>query len=374
MGRELRSLGSVRFSRLGVELAEIHINRLVLSSGAVIARGGEGSGMHNRLRSARSLLMAMSLLLALGISTIGVQSASAKGAPLAPGVQAGMTPYGELTHFGKSHLVQDPTWYTTKQSRALQRVQAGSSLQHASVVPLSNPNAYSLGGTVVTANTEEPLGYGPDVAGYNYSDNYMWGLCGEGATTNALWYWGKPINNLGRASYTDPHTTTTWDNGNNRSYLMWLATKVMPPSFGTPGEAAYGTYPQINTYTTDLRDTLNWEASGHAANWANFYYGIVWAANLSQSTLNADIVSDIGGDHRPDVVGVNAQYLPNWTTNHVVSHYVTIIAYNNTSGTYQYLDSCGTQCGSNGFGLFTISQSQLYTAIENNNGNGSLVW
>jgi len=74
------------------------------------------------------------------------------------------------------------------------------------------------------------------------------------------------------------------------------------------------------------------------------------------------------------VVGVNAQYLPNWSTNHMVSHYVAIIGYSNTSGTYTYLDTCGPECGSAGYGMFTISQSQLYNGIENNNGNGSIVW
>jgi hypothetical protein len=56
-----------------------------------------------------------------------------------------------------------------------------------------------------------------------------------------------------------------------------------------------------------------------------------------------------------------------------VSHYVAIIGYNNTNSTYTYLDTCGTECGSNGYGLFTVSQSQLYNGIINNNGNGSLV-
>src|SRR5579884_4277552 len=231
-----------------------------------------GQGKANR--RLRATLFMAALVEVLGASLAGTHAAKAASSRSNPPVTTN-TPYGEWTHFGKSHLVQDAKWFAAKQARARQRYQEyltalqTAHTQSTAVTPYTGiPSTYTLPGTVVMDQTEEPLGNGPgdtttpDAAGAQYIDHYMWGLCGEGATTNALYSWGKYINNWHSHAYTDPHTTTTWDDGNNRSYLMWLATTVMPPSFGTPGEAAYGAYPAINTNTTDLKDTLNWEASG----------------------------------------------------------------------------------------------------------------
>lgn len=293
--------------------------------------------------------------------------------------------YGQQTRFGKSHLVQDPKWYAAKVARRNRLLHIGTD---GSVSPLTSsgfaPASFNLS-TSVTGSTFEPLGNGPnnsptsDAIGHPYTDGYFWGFCGEGATTVAMGYWNSlhAINNNGTHSYSDPHTTTTWDDNNNRSYLVWLGTTVKPPTFGTPGEFAYSTYPTGTTYTTDLQDTLNWEASreGALGSWSNYYYGIVWAANLTQSQLMADIQADIGIDQHADVVDVNTAYLPSWVgTGKALSHYVAITGYNTLNNTLTYVDTCGTGCGSLGNGVYTISLSQLYNGIENNNGNGSLVW
>ncbi|MGH2486451.1 MAG: hypothetical protein ACRDHE_10605 [Ktedonobacterales bacterium] len=276
--------------------------------------------------------------------------------------------------FGKSHLVQNAQWYAAKLAGKITR--PGNHLRPYG----GTPSTYTLSDTV-TPNTWEPEGYGYDSSNTYYTDNYYWLFRGEGASTNALAYWGQPGNSKGIHQYTDPHTTTTWNDTYNRSYLMYLATQSTPPSFGSPGEFAFGTYSNVNgqtqgtTHTTDLRDTLNWEASGHnSSTWSTYFYAIVWAANLSQSNLFTDIQTDVYNAGVPVVVDVNTAYLLNWAgTGKSLSHYVAIIGYSGSS-TYTYIDTCGVHCGSNGHGVYTVTQSQLYNGIENNAGNGSITW
>lgn len=335
------------------------------------------------------------VLLTLGLSFMLLVAPTTGAAP-APALQrtiattatpAGQTndglAYGQQTRFGKSHLVQDPQWYAAKVARRNRVLHSGSAgpvgEASSAALPASGgiPLAYNLS-TSVTGNTFEPLGTGYDATGHWYDDQYFWRFCGEGATTVALGYWNTivPINQMGPVTFTDPHTTTSWTDTNNRSYIDWLGTGVKPPSFGSFGEFAYGSYPNGTTYTTDLRDTLNWEASRESTStWSNYYYGIVWASGLTQSDLMADVRADVGGDHHADVVDVNTAYLPDWSgTGKSLSHYVAVTGYNTYNNTLTYVDTCGTGCGSNGNGVYTVSLSSLYNGIENNFGNGSIVW
>jgi len=324
-------------------------------------------------------------MLLLAPAAAAAAAAPASGATPSSQFSDGLA-YGQQTWFGKSHLVQDPQWYAAKVARRNRLLQAGSVGHGGSsgyAIIGSWPTSRNLS-TYVTGNTFEQLGNAPgggttpDASGHLYTDGYFWNFCGEGATTVALGYWNtiRPINQVGSYTNTDPHTTTTWDDTYNRAFIFWLGDEVKPPSFGSYGEFAYGTYPGGTTYTTDLRDTLNWEASRESSSsWSNYYYGIVWASNLTQSDLMSDIESDVGIDGHADVVDVNTAYLPSWAgKNKSLSHYVAVTGYNSSNNTLTYVDTCGTGCGSDGNGVYTISLSSLYNGIENNNGNGSIVW
>lgn len=291
---------------------------------------------------------------------------------------------------GKSHLVQDAAWVQSKLAGKVHLSRSHAIVPNCpSVMGGTRPNVVpnvicpiydTQLYTGVTGQTIEPYGYGPDVAGYNYSDLYMWNLCAEGATTNALYYWGIGINSHGRQSYGDPHTTTTWDDTHNRSYLMYLATQTKPPSFGSPGEFAYGPYPSGTTYQGDIRDTLNWEASGHASNWSTYYYYLTWSSSItSTSQLYGDISGDIYNDGKAVVADVNAKYLPDWNTGgKTVNHEIAIVGYNDYNNTYTYIDTCDKPCGSIGAGVYTINQTTLYNAIKDNpysgGQTGNLIW
>lgn len=341
----------------------------------------------------RALLASRRVTLGASVFTIGLSimllcAPAVAAAPwTTPGPITDGLAYGQQTRFGKSHLVQDPQWYAAKVARRNRLLQGGNGIAAGSsslTITNTPPASYSLS-TSVTGNTFEELGNAPgggstpDANGHLYTDGYFWNFCGEGATTVALGYWNTivPINHKGSYTNTDPHTTTSWDDTYNRAYIFYLGDEVKPPSFGSFGEFAYGSYPSGTTYTTDLRDTLNWEASreGALGSWSNYYYGIVWASSLTQSGLMADVQSDVGIDHKADVVDVNTAYLPSWAgTNKALSHYVAITGYNTTNNTLTYIDTCGTGCGSKGNGVYTVGLSQLYSGIENNNGNGSIVW
>jgi hypothetical protein len=124
-----------------------------------------------------------------------------------------------------------------------------------------------------------------------------------------------------------------------------------------------------------MRDTLNWEASGHAGNWSTYYYTALWYNQVSQSQLLTYVQNDVGINHVPAVVDINAQRLPNWHNNGgVTSHWIAIIGYSSTS-TYTYIDTCGVGCNNNGSanGVYTVSQSTLYTAMQQNNGTGAVI-
>ena len=209
---------------------------------------------------ASMLIIGLSIVIQLAPAT----AAAPRATPTSGETNNGLT-YGQQTHFGKSHLVQNSQWYAAKVARRNRLVHIGGA--STANTPLA-PSSYNLS-TSVTGNTFEQLGNAPgdlptpDASGHLYTDHYFWNFCGEGATTVALGYWNtiSPINQMGSFTATDPHTTTTWDDTHNRAYIFWLGLEVKPPSFGSFGEFAYGTYPSGTTYTTDLRDTLNWEAS-----------------------------------------------------------------------------------------------------------------
>jgi hypothetical protein len=156
---------------------------------------------------------------------------------------------------------------------------------------------------------------------------------------------------------------------------MYIAEQVLVPGWTTPGEVTFQTYHSAYTATGDIVNTLNWEASLHGSNWQGYFFGQVPAANLTQAILNNAIMSDLYYSNSPVIAITNTGYLPSWNKSGII-HAIAIIGYNNTNQTYTYVDTCGgpSGCGSLGQGVYSISQSALYNAIQNANGNGAIVW
>ncbi len=163
---------------------------------------------------------------------------------------------------------------------------------------------------------------------------------------------------------------------------MHIAYGINPPNSGWkfPGVMTYGTYPTAYTANPDLLIGMNYEASGESSTiWQNYYYVAVNPASFSASNLLSDIEYDTYSYGVPPVVSVNDSYLPDWQNSGYKgsSHDIAILGYNNSNSTYTYYETCDSgpaACETTGYGVKTISQSQLYTAIENDNNNGGLIW
>ena len=228
------------------------------------------------------------------------------------------------------------------------------------------PNAKTLSTTVVS-EIVEPLGSGTDAAGHAYSDKNYWNFCAPGAVTASLSYWGSHATSWPAGHFEEPYgpyrVSTYWDDAHSRAYLMHIAEQVSPPTFSEPGLPSFSTYPTNGSSIGDIRDVLNWEASNHASAWSSFFYERI-AANVSSSTLHADVTRDITGNHAI-VVTVDTAYMPNWSRS--LGHAIAIVGYDDSAGTYAYVDTCGKACNgssqaTNG-GVWHVSQSKMHTAI-----------
>lgn len=249
-----------------------------------------------------------------------------------------------------------------------------------------------------TGKVWEPRGSGIDDAGKSYSDNNYWNFCGPGATAVTLWYW--PAGNtfdttIATAAYAEPNAslsiraTTTWaatDNAaNGRGAIMYLAEQELP----TP-DASIWTYPGVidwaSSYPNDgtpvnrIRDALNWEISGHASVTAPYVW-TPYSASLTQTALLSDVQRDIAGQPAVPLVANVATssgryHLPNWGKRGSVNHSITIIGYNDTAGTYTYIDSCGPGCNNTGSaaGVYTVSQAALWALLGAETDHDGIIW
>ena len=230
----------------------------------------------------------------------------------------------------------------------------------------ATPNAKTLSTTVVSAIIE-PLGSGTDSAGHSYSDKNYWNFCAPGAVTATLSYWGSNATSWPAGHFEEPYgpyrISTYWDDAHSRAYLMHIAEQVEPPSFSSAGLPSFSTYPTTGSSLGDIRDVLNWEASGHSSSWSSFFYEKV-SGSVSATTLHSDVARDITGNHAL-VVTVDTAYLPNWSRS--LGHAIAIVGYDDSAGTYAYVDTCGKACNgsaqaTNG-GVWHVSQSKMHTAI-----------
>lgn len=168
-----------------------------------------------------------------------------------------------------------------------------------------------------------------------------------------------------------------------RGYTVDLAWNIKAPNWSTAGLMQGGT----GTGTAEMVDGLNWEASGeNTSTWQNYYYTEV--AHGNSTSFHNDVVFDIGTNSVPVVPVLNANAgLPNWDPNGgPTGHYITIVGYNDTTGEYAYLDTCGwsTDCNPWGSGnpsdpssnwdggVHVTSQSNVWNAV--NNWGGYWTW
>ena len=344
------------------------------------------------------ILSVVGMAVVLGAAAMAPADPPPSPSPAPPDPHIGSF-YEHAPATSKSHLVQDAHWLALKRAHQVAR----PGLTAADVLPSSVPSAGNAGTpTIVLLNIGvaqnvlealgancNPNGTCTDDAGHSYVDGYFWNFCGPGSANVALYYWTGSTSSYPAGTYTEPsyapyHSTTYWTSGDHsRSYEMYLAMQVLPPSFATPGLPTFYAYPQAGTTLPDLRDTLNWEASGHnSSTWSTYFYALQPDdSTLTPSVLHADVTWDIATSHAPIVPDVNAPDLPNWSTwkanhpGHKLIHNVTIIGYDDLSGNYYYTDTCGKQCGSNNdAGINTVSQATMYQAIMDAGAQGGYAW
>lgn len=241
-----------------------------------------------------------------------------------------------------------------------------------------------------------------------YADPLYATLCGPGAVAVALYYWPSAGDQGMYADIGDPlvgkQASSSWGDLDidgvyrMRGYIMRLAYQTQ-----VPGWRKAGMLPQSALQSGEVggatlqvtRDMLNWEASGeNKRNWSDYFYQVQWNSAYSHSAnypqnlyaaLHDDIVTDLALRHAPVVVEITAGYLPNWHDANPVYHFVAITGYDDTAGTYTYLDTCKAYTGCNSAGgmdapgRHTIDQLQLSAAVASiptneKTGDGGWVW
>jgi hypothetical protein len=94
------------------------------------------------------------------------------------------------------------------------------------------------------------------------------------------------------------------------------------------------------------------------------FYQTVGAGGLTSATLHHDVTRDIWGGHAV-FADVDTTYLPNWSRS--LGHSIAIVSYDDSAGTYAYVDTCGHRCNgstqSTDGGVWHVSQSRMYQAI-----------
>jgi hypothetical protein len=319
-------------------------------------------------------------------------------------------------------------WLVAKASGRVVLSNGKIDLLAAGTYPLANP---LTGAALPDARTLdvgwtrwiiEPTGTGKDAKNNSYTDLTYWNLCGPGAATVALYYWQQLTGHpdvTGMAGYflepykasgvgwpspgpvfvgtngKQQHVGTYWNGrmrapgywANSRGFVMYMAMAVLPAGWTSPGIDVFvggdgkPLYPTRGSPPNDMQAALNWEASGHAADWAETWYANVpkWDPTMARD-LQAAVMLDVGRDGVPVIVQADTYYLPNWKngsrTPHT-RHSVTIVGYDNEARTFTYLDTCGRSCNSRGGNangqVHVISQAQMVQAVSQDWGMG-FVW
>ncbi|HUS33579.1 MAG TPA: hypothetical protein VMZ53_33985, partial [Kofleriaceae bacterium] len=242
---------------------------------------------------------------------------------------------------------------------------------------LGSPPAAKTLDVATVRHIVEPPGSGVDDKGTSYTDQNYWNFCAPGAVTALLSYFTTDVKTWAAATFAEPygpHVSHTYWNSNDttsgyqalgRAYLMHIAMQSKPPSFTNAGLAHFASYPTTGANLSDSRDVLNWEASRHSTSYKTFFYAVVPTSGLTSSRLHSDITHDIYGGHAV-LAAVDTDFLPNW--NRSLGHSIAIVGYDDTAGTYTFIDTCGKRCNgsaqaTNG-GVWKVSQTNMFKAIS----------
>ena len=182
---------------------------------------------------------------------------------------------------------------------------------------------------------------------------------------------GKPVY------YSHAWADGVGSDGRGDGYMMYLAWKV-PGYKGHKGVfwhskcfKHHGCNP--TSTSEDIAAAANYEYWGGGSpkgpnpfKWIGAYY------MKSQTSFHDAVVRQLAVMGVPVLVSVMTKGLPSWGTTDL-GHYISIVGYNDTKGTYEYVETCPrwTGCGhanevAGGPNLFWVSQKTLYTAIHRN--------
>ncbi len=279
---------------------------------------------------------------------------------------------------------QDSTLLLAKEQARL-RVGRDGSVQILSTAPAATYPVARVLDTTWTGKIWEAEGSGTDDLGVAYSDANYWNFCGPGATAVVLWYWpaGQAfVMQIPRTAYTEPNpslsirATTTWDAtdavSNGRGAIMYLAMKEQPAgtSWAWPGVIDWSrAYPYDATPVNRIRDALNWEISGRTSI-SGPYVWVRYSRQLNETALHNYVHQDVGTSGVPLVANVATSsgryHLPNWRGPRSVNHSITIVGYDDSAGTYTYIDTCGPRCNNTGSpaGVYTVSQHAMWVLLR----------
>ncbi|HEX7591944.1 MAG TPA: hypothetical protein VF375_08325 [Candidatus Limnocylindrales bacterium] len=245
---------------------------------------------------------------------------------------------------------------------------------------------------------QEPPRTGYDDNGVSYTDlNYSL-FCGAGTGAVVLYYWpaskaavttksgkfAEPVN-LGTSHYSSTYWKAQDGGGYGRGMILYLAEVEWPtPDVGLswwskPGLMNWSAHPP-STDVQNLIDAINWEASGRTR--LNYFYAAVPASQLTAAALLDHVHADISMGV-PVVVAARTSdgksSLPFWNVKaarSAVNHFVTVVGYDDSAGTYAVMDTCGATCNDQNTrgGVRNMSQAALFALIAAESDNDGIMW
>jgi hypothetical protein len=245
---------------------------------------------------------------------------------------------------------------------------------------------------------QEPPRAGHDDKGVSYTDYNYSLFCGAGTAAVVLYYWPatkaavttrtgtfkEPVN-LGASRYSSTYWKAQDSGGYARGMILYLAEQEWPtPDVGMswwlkPGVMTWTAHPP-STDVKNLIDAINWEASGRSQ--LDYFYVAVPAAQLTAAALLDHVHADISIGV-PVVVAARTSdgtsSLPFWRVkarSSAANHFVTVVGYDDTAGTYAVMDTCGTTCNDRNIraGVRNIGQAALFALIAAESDNDGIMW
>jgi hypothetical protein len=273
---------------------------------------------------------------------------------------------------------------------------------HAAILQVAPPpKAYPTAAALDTRWTglmQEPPRIGVDDKGTAYTDYNYSLFCGAGTAAVVLYYWPATRNavttragyfvepvNLGANRYARTYWKAQDAGGYGRGMILYLAVAEWPAPdrnqtwWSRPGLMNWDAHPP-STYVQNLVDGINWEASG--ASRLNYFYVIVPASQLTETALRDHVHADIAMGV-PVVIAARTSdgthSLPNWSTRPAkaaVNHFLAVVGYDDTAGTYAVMDTCGLTCNDRNMraGVRNMSQAALFSLIGAESDDDGIMW